>query len=106
MHPLDAAGQDVEKQAVAQVSPSSVMGHLKELVEFPTRSYSNAQESQKVEEHLKHAFESMGYTTCFHSFTDDGDDSVTFTNVVAHMPGTRGNVGLLDSAFCAPSLAG
>jgi len=89
VHPLDDAGQDLEKQAVALLTPSKVMHHLTELVKFPTRSFSNAQASAKVEDFLKQKFEHMGLTTCFHTFNDDDDTpGVKLTNIVAHIPGS------------------
>jgi len=90
VHPLDDAGQRLEKQSVAQLSPANVMDHLTELLQFPTRSYSNAAASQKVEEYLKHTFKQMGLTTCFHNLKDAEDDanSPTLTNVIAYIPGS------------------
>lgn len=84
VHPLDEAGQNLEKAAVADVTSDSTMSFLQKLTEFPTRSYSNVEESDKVEHHLKQQLEALGLHTCLHNFASNGR---TLTNVVAHVPG-------------------
>jgi len=84
-HPLDAKGQAMEKSAVALMTPELSMDYLKKLTSFPTRSYNNADASDKVEKFLKQEFEALGITTCYHSFDDASGGHLT--NVVGHIPG-------------------
>jgi hypothetical protein len=89
VHPLSDAGKDLEKQAVKEVTPALVMGYLKSLIDFPTRSYTNLAESEAVEGFLKKQFNDIGLAACFHTFasaTTGGDGRLT--NVVAHIPGS------------------
>jgi len=84
VHPLDQAGQDKEKAAVALITKDTAYDYLKELVEFsPTRSYSNSDASSNVEGFLKNKLKDMGLNTCYHTF-DYGGNSLT--NIVAHSP--------------------
>jgi Zn-dependent M28 family amino/carboxypeptidase len=83
-HPLDQAGQDLEKATVATITPDSAMDYLKKLVQLPTRSYSNATASAKAEAFLKSEFEAMGLHVCYHTFDNSGSK---MTNVIAHLPG-------------------
>jgi Zn-dependent M28 family amino/carboxypeptidase len=85
-HPLDEAGQKVEKAAIASVTANTAMDYLKKLVAFPTRSYSNADASNKVEAFLKQQFEAEGLHTCYHTFKDSQGE---LTNVVGHVPGSQ-----------------
>jgi len=86
VHPLDAAGQAVEKAAVAHITADSTMNFLKTLTEsFPTRSYNNATASDKVEHFLQKQLQGMGMHTCFHQFTASSN---ALTNVIAHIPGS------------------
>jgi Zn-dependent M28 family amino/carboxypeptidase len=84
VHPLDEAGQELEKAAVADVTPESTMDFLTKITQFPTRSYSNSAASDKVEHFLKDELEGMGLHTCFHSFAGG---ATQLTNIVAHLPG-------------------
>jgi len=79
----------VEKKAVAKLTTTLAMDYLRQLVLEPTRSYTNAQESQKAERFLSDAFHKMGLAVCFHNFTaDDVAGGQRLTNVVAYIPGT------------------
>lgn len=85
-YPLDAAGKAVEEAAVAAVTPDLAMNFLQDLTKFPTRSYTNAAESGKVEKFLEGQLSSMGYTTCMQHVSMDSGRGLE--NIVAYAPGT------------------
>jgi len=84
VHPLDDNGQGVERAIVENISPTVVMNYLKKVTEFPTRSYSDAGATEKVDGYLQKQFEEMGFTACLHH-VDKKHGGIT--NVVAHVPG-------------------
>lgn len=86
LHPLDAKGQALEKAAVAHITPDATMDYLKKLLQFPTRSYSNDDASDKVEHFLQKEFEALGFHSCFHNFDAGGRK---LTNVIAHIRGQK-----------------
>jgi Zn-dependent M28 family amino/carboxypeptidase len=100
VHPLSAAGQDLEKEAVAKLTMPLAMDYLRQLVLEPTRSYTNAQESQKAEHFLSNAFQKMGLSVCFHNFTsDDVKGGPQLTNVVAFIPGSTAETVVLGAHY-------
>uniref|UniRef100_A0A7S0FPU4 Peptidase M28 domain-containing protein n=1 Tax=Pyrodinium bahamense TaxID=73915 RepID=A0A7S0FPU4_9DINO len=89
LNPLDEAGQALEATAVAGVTSDAVMGYLRHITSFNTRSYENAAASQAVQQFLLQQFEGMNYATCLHSFRSNnpGMSAESSRNVVAFVPG-------------------
>lgn len=95
-YPADAATQHLEKAAVSLINEDSAMHYLRKLVGgFPTRSYSNLDQSEKVENFLKNEFEALGIHSCYHTFNSE---SGTLTNVIGHIPGTASRGGVIVGA--------
>lgn len=92
-NPLSAAGQALERQLAALLTPDGVMSHLTALTQLPdpdsvSRSYSNSGASQQAADFLVKKLRSFGLTACKQVFSRDGYDE---TNIVAMLPGKEGN---------------
>jgi hypothetical protein len=88
VHPLDAVGQYLEKKAVANLNSDLVSTNLESLLEFPTRSYADRDQSSNVEEFLARSFGSAGLMSCRHSFGRDDAHNVELLNVLAFLQGS------------------
>jgi len=84
--PLDASARDLEASAVQLITADTVQQYLTGLLNYPTRSWSNDDQSGKVQAFLQEELSALGYKTCLHPFEYRGH---TLKNVVAVVPGAK-----------------
>jgi len=84
--PLNASSKELELSAVQLITEDAVQQYLAGLLSYPTRSWSNDDQSEKVQEYLQKEFSALGIKTCLHPFDYQGH---TLKNVVAVVPGAR-----------------
>jgi len=84
VYPLSEEQLNVEKAAVARITPEVFNSYLEKVTSLNSRSYEDPEASHAAVALLKKEFHGMGFQTCLQKFTSGSSEMV---NVIAYAPG-------------------
>jgi len=95
-NPLSWGDKAMEKAAVDGVTSKSIQEYLQKLVDLKSRTWDNAEVSNKAVSFLVEEFKAMGYAPCTQKFTAQGQNLV---NVIAYHPGKQSDLAIVGAHY-------